>query len=217
MKRKKAAAKYHMAIMLCFIWMVLLSACGKKQVEQVEFENLQVVQIDCERQGGSGVVYAASEADMVVITVAHVLDKAEKTTVLWQTEKEENYTEPDTICKVDGLDLAFLKIEGASALQVPVYEPNKNDENQVILRGYDGDGEMQEIPGNVSHSWIYVEDFGCHMMIVKAETVPGMSGGGVFYTNGEFAGIICGEDEEGNVAILPASVILAEYSVKYGK
>ena len=71
--------------------------------------------------------------------------------------------------------------------------------------------------GTVSESWIYVEDFGYHMMIVKAATVPGMSGGGVFYSDGGFAGIICGVDEAGNVAILPESVILSEYGAIYGK
>ena len=217
MKRKEAAAKYHLAIMLCFIWMVLLASCGKKQAEQIKFDNLQVVQVNCENQRGSGVVCAAPEGAAVVITASHVLDGNEKVTVLWQAEKKENDVETDTISKVNGLDLAFLEIEGTSVLKEPLYEPDKNHGDQVILRGYNATGEIQESAGIVSHSWIYVEDFGCHMMIVKAETVPGMSGGGVFYTNGEFAGIICGEDEEGNVAILPASVILAEYSVKFGK
>ena len=87
----------------------------------------------------------------------------------------------------------------------------------MILQGYDAAGELHETTGIVSHSWIYVEDFGCHMMVVKAETVPGMSGGGAFYANGELAGIICGKDEAGNVAILPTSVISAEYDVIFGK
>ena len=217
MERKEAAAKYHIKIVLLCICMILLSACRKIQVEQMEFENLQVVQIDCESQKGSGVVYAASVGDMVVITAAHVLAEGNTATVIWKTEKNENGAEPGTICKVAGLDLAFLKIEGASVPYGPVQEAGKNDESQVILRGYDGQGDMQETVGAVWEDWIYVEDFGCHMMVVKAETVPGMSGGGVFYTNGEFAGIICGADEEGNVAILPASVILAEYEVIFGK
>lgn len=217
MERKKAAAKYHMQIVLICICIIFLTACGKRQMEQIEFENLQVVQIDCESQKGSGVVYAASEGDMVVITAAHVLEEDNTATVIWKTEKNEIEAEPDTISKVAGLDLAFLQIEGAAARHGLVYEPDKNDESQVILRGYDGQGDMQETVGTVWEDWIYVEDFGCHMMVVKAETVPGMSGGGVFYTNGEFAGIICGADEERNVAILPATVILAEYEVIFGK
>ncbi len=214
---RKTAAKYHMQIVLCFVCMILLTACGNARVEQVEIEDLQVVQIDCERQKGSGVVYAASEEDIVVITAAHVLDEGKTTTVVWKTEKDEKDAEPDTISKVAGLDLAFLKIEGVVVRHEPVQESNKNDENQVILCGYDGSGQMQETTGTVWEDWIYMEDFGCHMMVVKAETVPGMSGGGVFYTNGKFAGIICGADEIGNVAILPAFVILAEYEAIFGK
>ena len=217
MERNETAAKYHIAIVLCFIWMLLLSACGKAQEKQLEFDELQVVRVECGDQSGSGVVYAASEEAVVVITAAHALDEAEKVTVVWKAEKDENDTAPDTISKVKGLDLAFLKIEGATLREVAVDESDNHDEKQVILRGYDAVGKMQETEGVVWEDWIYVEDFGCHMMVVKAETVPGMSGGGAFYVNGELAGIICGKDEAGNVAILPTSVISAEYDVIFGK
>ena len=220
MERKNVAAKYHRQIVLCFVCMLLLTACGKTQGKQVEFDELQVVRVECGDQSGSGVVYAASGKDVVVITAAHVLDedeKSEKATVVWRTEKDENDTSPETISKVKGLDLAFLKIADVTVWQVSVDELDKTNENQVILQGYDAAGELHETTGIVSHSWIYVEDFGCHMMVVKAETVPGMSGGGAFYANGELAGIICGKDEAGNVAILPTSVISAEYDVIFGK
>lgn len=38
-----------------------------------------------------------------------------------------------------------------------------------------------------------------------------MSGGGVFDSEGSFAGIICGMDASGQVAVLPGNVIAAEY------
>ena len=86
----------------------------------------------------------------------------------------------------------------------------------MSLKGYDASGTWREISGIQTQDWIYVEDFGCHMMIGKADAVPGMSGGGVFDQTGTFLGIICGMDQEGNVAILPASVIASEYEVLFG-
>ena len=40
--------------------------------------------------------------------------------------------------------------------------------------------------------------------------MEGMSGGGVFDSNGHFIGILSGMDDQGHLAILPLSVILAQ-------
>ena len=58
--------------------------------------------------------------------------------------------------------------------------------------------------------WIYVEDYGCHMMWVRAEGKPGMSGGGLFDRQGLLLGILSGENGQGEVAAVPLSLILAQ-------
>lgn len=62
--------------------------------------------------------------------------------------------------------------------------------------------------GIILEPWIYVEDFQCDMLLLKLDAEPGMSGGGVFTEQGYFLGILCGIDEDGEAAVLPAQMIL---------
>jgi hypothetical protein len=60
-------------------------------------------------------------------------------------------------------------------------------------------------------SWIYVEDFGEYMMILSGEADAGMSGCAVLDENGVFLGILCGGNEDGELAVLPYSIVDARY------
>ena len=63
--------------------------------------------------------------------------------------------------------------------------------------------------------WIYVEDFAQYMMLVKGGSTPGMSGGGLFDAEGHFIGILCGVNEKNETAVVPLSIIQAEYLQHY--
>lgn len=198
-----------LAVILC---MLLLTGCG---IEEMDLESAQVVRIVCEGQSGSGVIYEAVEDQVIVVTAAHVVRDAEKAKVVWGKESVNNIEIADIVIVPD-LDLAFLRIGNADAKwsarqNMPGSE--KDDLDEIFLRGCNAAGELIEISGNVLEEWIYVEDFGCHMMVGNAGAAPGMSGGGVFDEAGIFYGIVCGMDEDNNVAILPASVISSEYDV----
>lgn len=65
--------------------------------------------------------------------------------------------------------------------------------------------------GELEYSWIYVEDFGQYMMLINGESFPGMSGGGVFDSEGYYLGILCGVNDAGETAAVPLNVIMAEY------
>ncbi len=71
--------------------------------------------------------------------------------------------------------------------------------------------------GELLYPWIYVEDFGQYMMVIKGESLPGMSGGGVFDRDGYLVGILCGMNEAGETAAVPLNVIMAEYMQLSGK
>lgn len=77
-----------------------------------------------------------------------------------------------------------------------VSEPGGEEENCILL-----------------NNWIYIEDFDQYMMLaaLQEETdkgaLPGMSGAGVFDEEGYFAGILCGVDDTGTLAVLPYSLI----------
>ena len=201
-------------VFLILLSMLLLSGCVMlKNGKRAVLEN-NVVLIKNDNLQGSGVLYRSVGDSVIFVTAAHVVSNAQKVIV------QENKT--DRIHLVEGLDLVFLVID---EIKLSADLKTLADENaaaadqvqdQLVLKGYDASGAWLEVDGMRTESWIYVEDFGCHMMIGKAEAVPGMSGGGVFDQNGNFLGIICGIDEEGNVAILPASVIASEYEVLFG-
>ena len=177
------------------------------EVISTDFENSQIVRIMCENQSGSGVIYDSSDGQMIIVTAAHVVEGAESA--------EVSSVKTTEIIRVEGLDLAFLRIKDAETGRTTAQKGAGTEENgstELILQGYESAGELIETSGTISETWIYAEDFQNHMMIGKAEAVPGMSGGGAF-VGGKFTGIICGIDENNHVAILPASVIASEYDV----
>ena len=76
-------------------------------------------------------------------------------------------------------------------------------------------GSAEEVAGNayegtLTDPWIYLEDYKQYMMLGCTFAQPGMSGGGVFDRHGRFIGILSGADEQGNLAIVPLSLILSE-------
>ena len=203
-------------LILIVLCMLLLGGCSKVTNEKTMFANDNVVFVQCGSIQGSGVIYQMDDDHVVVVTAAHVLSNGQSVSV--------QHKKADRIHWVDGLDLVFLVLDGV-ALSVDVDPVGKKDDkdvaetetdNRLCLKGYDATGTKREVNGIQTEKWIFVEDFGCHMMIGKANAVPGMSGGGVFDQDGDFQGIICGIDQDSNVAILPAAVIRSEYEVLFG-
>lgn len=195
---------------------MLLSACARTTVD---FGDQQVVQIICEARKGSGVIYDVSDEGLIIVTAAHVVEGAEQVKIVWNIQSGQT-VEAEEIFRVQGLDLAFLKIDegmasGSICTNIPREDHVSSDNIPSMLKyhGFDAQGNQLELPGEVFEYWIYVEDFGCHMMLGKCTAEAGMSGGAAWVDEEVFAGIICGMDEHNNVAILPAAVIGSEYSV----
>jgi len=191
--------------MFCFI------GCGKTSEEEILFTENTVVHIQSENLQGSGIIYNVWQEQIVVATAAHVVKNAQE---VWIGSQKVSH-----VYSVEGLDLVFLVVEDVNTMEgvklTHSHTDQAADRQDLILRGYDSTGNYVEISGKLKENWIYVEDFQCHMMIAEADATPGMSGGGVFDQNGVFLGIICGIDQDGNVAILPASVIASEYAVLF--
>ena len=53
------------------------------------------------------------------------------------------------------------------------------------------------------------------MMLARGEALQGMSGGGVFDQRGHFIGILCGGNADGELAVLPLSIIEARYLERF--
>lgn len=67
--------------------------------------------------------------------------------------------------------------------------------------------------GRILDKWAYMEDYDQYMTWVKAEGIPGMSGGGLFDLQGRLLGILSGVSEE-ELAVVPLNLILRELSAE---
>jgi hypothetical protein len=119
-------------------------------------------------------------------------------------------------------DLGFLWVKltgeadkGSSEIVAASIDKHKFDliaeGDAVIVRGYEEGSIFREQAGVIQNPWIFTEDFHQYMLWGTAEVYPGMSGGGVFNEEGYLLGILCGNNEEGDIAVLPLSIIQAQY------
>ena len=245
-------------ILLLFILMLGLTACGSEeklfqtyellQCEESENENLAgmlkeqacgaMVRISAGGLVGSGVIFRMDQKEMVILTAAHVLEKVkmgEDRSGMAQIEQLE-------IALADGTVLSDKNKEKGGSFSVILSQnsdlgiiivPIKQIPEEVFATcryvamdkdAFDaltvGDiilvmGCAEEVAGNVyegtlTDPWIYIEDYGQYMMLGRTFAKPGMSGGGAFDRYGRFIGILSGVDEQGNLAIVPLSLILSE-------
>ncbi|MBP5197971.1 MAG: trypsin-like peptidase domain-containing protein [Lachnospiraceae bacterium] len=71
--------------------------------------------------------------------------------------------------------------------------------------------------GTVLDPWIYMEDFDSHMIYLKMMVSPGMSGGGLYGSDGKLVGMLVGGTDDGEAAAVPWAVIEGAYTSLTGK
>ncbi len=201
-----------------------------------------LVQIQTDTKLGSGVLWEKQEDVWIFGTAAHVVEEAAGIEICFveadkkvpakvfivngldlafvqmdATALDKQVLENYDVCMRDS---SFEKTEdSASVTQGVVNGEITNHSNiveagtQISVEGYPANGEKKIYLGTVLDPWIYVEDFDNYMLLCQSEAEPGMSGGGVFCENGELLGIVCGENEEGQLAVLPTMVIETEYEL----
>ncbi len=177
-----------------------------------------LVHVKTDNQQGSGVLWDKQEDFWTIVTAAHVVEGLEQAEIYF--EEAAQMCVAHVYC-VEGLDLAFLQIEAHMITEdiagyyeecTPIPEEVKEDE-MISAIGYNAFDERMEQEGTILEAWIYTEDFDNYMLLCQCEAQAGMSGGGVFTEEGALAGIICGENEDGLLAVLPAGVIIGEYDL----
>lgn len=178
------------------------------------------VQIFADDHHGSGVIYGQKDDGIVVVTAAHVIPPdCQKIKIVFGDGTEADCVDCQ---RIEDRDCAFLTIkeEILPADWQEKYSIVKKDrevfdaiqsEEGVFLWDYEAENDLKCRFAMVIENWIYVEDFGTHMMLVSGEAHSGMSGCGVFEENGCFLGILCGANDKGELAVLPYSMIAAEY------
>ncbi len=172
---------------------------------------------------GSAVLWEVSDDGdgIVLLTAGHVVDELrgeELPAVVFPDGEEyicERYERPE------GIDVALLFLLEAELAKKLTQEDcfvRVDRERFDSLRDGDGcmavgsgDSEGAAVcTGEILDNWIYMEDYGQYMIWADVEIRPGMSGGGLFDGEGFFLGILSGGSEDGQLAAVPLSLILAD-------
>lgn len=178
-----------------------------------------MVRVVAQELSGSGVIYGICEDKLVIVTAGHILEQEKEAVGLCFFD--DFAVESTEYVISENADLAFVKVPLS---EIPVEHLEKyycvNTDKEgfdalqsgagVIAMGSKTEAAGDAYEGKMVEPWIYVEDFAQYMMLARVETYPGMSGGGLFDLQGHFLGILCGTDEEGEVAVVPLSILEAE-------
>ncbi len=180
-----------------------------------------LVQVQQQEAKGCGIIWDINEQEAVLVTAAHVVaDAKEKARITFYNGR---WADADVIYTADNADVAFLSIptEELGGLEWVDYTYVKLDEEkEADLRT--GDellifwDNAQCLRAEVLNPMLYMEDFGEHMIWAEATAVHGMSGSGVFDSQGNLMGILCGGNEQNEIAVLPVSTIRTEYDKSGG-
>lgn len=198
---------------------LIISVDDSYKMEQEPAESLHcIVQVQTDNQYGSGVLWDRQQEFWYFVTAAHVVEALEQVEIY--------FVEEDKICVaqvhlVEGLDLAFLQTDVAKLPEnvknlygecsVASIEMKSGD--RILATGFNAMADALIYEGKVWEPWIYTEDFDNYMLMCQCEAKPGMSGGAVFTLEEEMLGIVCGQNEEGMLAVLPVAVIEGEYNL----
>lgn len=208
---------------------LLLEEMKTFQFENPENENLadmlqqngsgMMVQIGAGNQLGSGVIYDIEEGAMRILTAAHVLEEAEGSVSVCFSDGFRVVCDRFSCFEfadagIIRLDASMIPEENLSRYRKVCVDKERLDAvkpgDGCIVMGSRTGVAAEAYEGTVLDSWIYMEDYEQYMMWVRAEAKPGMSGGGLFDSEGYFLGILSGENEDGELAVVPLSLILAE-------
>ncbi len=177
----------------------------------------RVVRVVTDHQMGSAVFLETKDNRIIFATALHVVEGTEVAELMLLSDEESVEA---SVYAVRGLDLAFLQVDAEHVKDIlpefsAFFEEVKPLERgkKIIATGYNAEGMQLIYEGVVWEPWIYAEDFQSHMLLCECEAVPGMSGGGVFDENDVFLGIVCGLNDNGQLAVLPSNVIKSEYDL----
>lgn len=182
-----------------------------------------MVQLQAGNLLGSGVICGVEEDKLLILTAAHVLEKAEGFVIVTfaggqsvSTGDLECFEAGDfAVVRVPGGDIPEDSLEKCLCANVDKesFDAATAGTGCIVMGSRTGVAE-EAYEGIILDHWIYMEDYGQYMMWVKAEGKPGMSGGGLFDRKGHFLGILSGGNEDGELAVVPLSLILAEVDLQ---
>ncbi len=171
---------------------------------------------------GSGNIWDVDDKSITVITACHVIDDRNDITVHFLppegTESEDDLPEEKStanaieifadensdycLLRVDLEDHPYLDTKMLSSVRVRETLPQTNETIFLI------DPETKTgSAGIVASPSVYSEDFGCDMIYCYVTVNEGMSGSGLFDTEGKYLGMLLGGSEDNEAVILSSQEI----------
>ena len=178
-----------------------------------------MVRLTTGRYVGSGIIYSEEENYLVIVTAAHVLsDAADGVQIAfvdgWTTKAEEFSVSELADLAVVRIPLAEIPRDRLEKYLLANVDKSSYEGIQVgdgcIVMGSKSGVAEDAYEGTLLEPWIYMEDYGQYMIWVSAPGKPGMSGGGLFDRQGHLLGILSGRSEDGEWAVVPLAMLLAE-------
>ena len=189
-----------------------------------------MVKLKAGKLNGSGVILASDRRYLWIVTAGHVLDdfdpESGEASIL-VTFADGFQTQVSKAERKEELDLAILRLNRASLVErvgesetdhgleyrrailaQEAFDQLKPGDLALAMGSRSGVGE-DAYAGVITQDYAYLEDFGTHMIVAEVPVSPGMSGGGLFDSEGRLLGILCGVSEDGEVAVCPVINLLA--------
>ncbi len=228
-RQRKVNRRYLSFLTLLIITAFLIGGCGKEpeppsEESAVISPEKSVVQVKAGNAVGSAVLRGvnAEGNKIILLTAGHVLDNlstGEYPVVVFDDGTEVPCDSYESSESADAAILTIEDIELAEKLQRENCFVKENrerfdsmqDGDPCIAIGGGFDGEKSVCTGEILDNWIYMEDYAQYMIWAEVEIHPGMSGGGLFDSEGYFLGILSGGSEDGQLAAVPFSLILSEF------
>ena len=187
---------------------------GEEQTKE-ELPQQAAVRIACDAGGGNGVILWAKEGEYVLATAAHVTGREPENVAVGGIP----VCDPEYYVSAE-YDLAFVKFRLPDSESAPLLLAANIDEagydaledgDEIRVFGFLGqEGRWYE--GRVLSRWIYMEDFGYHMLWGEMKQMQGgLSGSGVYDKEGRLVGILCGGGGEDEIAVLTMNIIAAQW------
>lgn len=176
-----------------------------------------MVQLTAGRYMGSGVICGEDKDCLVIVTAAHVLADAADGVQIIFVDGSAVDTEDFSVSEQTDLAVVRVPLEAipderlgkylTANLDKSSYEQLQAQDGCIVMGCKSGVAE-EAYEGIVLDPWIYMEDYGQHMIWVSAYGKSGMSGGGLFDRRGHLLGILSGRSEDDEWAVVPLAQVL---------
>lgn len=175
-----------------------------------------MVQLTAGQYMGSGVICGEEEDFLVIVTAAHVL--ADAAGGVQVTFVDDLAVDTEDFSISEQMDLAVVRVPLeeipedrfgkylAANLDKSSYEQLQAQDGCIVMGCKSGVAE-EAYEGIVLNPWIYMEDYGQHMIWVSAYGKSGMSGGGLFDRRGHLLGILSGRSEDDEWTVVPLALV----------